>query len=158
MSKDPLNIMEATVLWESAMTMKLTINANKIMLNHAKDEDLKKYLTTKINKVDAPILEQMESMLEQEGISLENSFSSKPSIKGDLPAGSFYEDIEIAQYLTGEIKGGLIGLSGAMASFTREDLATQFVKFHSQCVDSGRNLLKLMKKKDWLIVPPKFKQ
>ncbi|WP_350342720.1 DUF3231 family protein [Proteinivorax tanatarense] len=158
MNNDPLNVMEATVLWESAMTMKFTINANKVMLNHAKDDDLQKYLSTKIQKVDTPILEQMEKMLEQEGISLENSFSSKPSIKSELPAGAFYEDIEIAQYLTGEIKGGLMGLSGAMASFVREDIAAEFAKFHSQCVDSGRKLLKLMKKKDWLIVPPKFKQ
>ena len=157
MAKEKVNLMEAQVLWDAAFILEVGISGDEVLYNHCKDNDLKNFLKGKLDKVDKPMLEKVRQIMEEEKVLAPPQCPKKSVVDAeDIPLGASFTDQEIALWLSAGVKTGLIGLSGAMASFVREDIAAEFVKFHTEKVGLAKKLLTLMKEKEWLIVPTEY--
>lgn len=157
MSKEKVNLMEAQILWDAAYILEVGISADEVLHNHCKDKDLKSFLKGKLDKVDKPMLEKIRQIMEEEKVLAPPQFPSKSVVDSkDIPLGASFTDQEIALWISAGLKTGLMGLSGAMACFVREDIAMEFGKFHTEKVGLAKKLLTLMKEKEWLIVPAKY--
>ncbi|MDW7650658.1 MAG: DUF3231 family protein [Bacillota bacterium] len=102
-----------------------------------------------------PEIKALTSLLKDNGVSLPPSPPEQPKVDlDDIPEGARFSDNLLAGFIASEISAGLLAGSKIMALSIREDIAVQFLQLHSKKAQYGLTLLRMMKKKGWLVVPP----
>ena len=73
---------------------------------------------------------------------------------GSLKTHENINDVEIAAKVSVDIAAGLVACSQAMGQSLREDIGLMFGQFHMKKAQAGAALLRLSKKKGWVMSPP----
>ncbi|WP_042199411.1 DUF3231 family protein [Paenibacillus camerounensis] len=151
---EPLHYGEIYDLWQFSASAKMALSAYQAFHYHAGDRDLKKMIDECIDQVYLEIKE-CDKLLKLHGFTPPPVLPDRPSVKlEEIPAGARFSDPEIAAALSTSTAAGLVTCSQAMGMSIREDLGAMYKKFHNQMAALGLELLKLNKKKGWLVTPP----
>ncbi|WP_342565786.1 DUF3231 family protein [Paenibacillus sp. FSL R7-0345] len=151
---EPLHYGEIYSLWQFSASAKMALSAFQAFHYHAGDKELKEIIDDFIDQVQREI-KACDKLLKLHGFVSPPLLPDRPSARlEDIPAGARFTDPEIAAALFSSSSTGLVVCSQAMGMSIREDLGAMYMKFHAQMNALGLSLLKLNKKKGWLVTPP----
>ena len=155
---EPLHCGEVFTIWTNLTVNQGFVAAYQTFYNHTGDEDLRKII---LDFIDCAKDEnkELEKILKVNGVGLPPAPPERPVANlEDIPAGARFNDPEIAAALGMDGAAGLVTCSEAMGICTREDIAMMCGQFHMKKAQLSAKLLKLVKEKGWLIVPPPYLQ
>lgn len=152
---EPLHYGEVFDIWSYLLTTQGAIAGHQVYMNHTGDEDLKKFLENLIENDMISETEELKSLLKVNGVALPPAPPERPvaSIE-DIPPGARINDAEIAAAVSAGLAAGLVTCSQIMGKCLREDVGMLFGQFHMKKAQAGAALLRLSKKKGWVIPPP----
>ena len=152
---EPLHYGEVFDIWSALLTVQGAIAGYQVYINHIGDEDLKKFLENLIENDMNSEAEELKTLLKVNGIALPPAPPERPvaSIE-DIPPGARINDAEIAAAVSVGLAAGLVTCSQVMGKCLREDVGMLFGQFHMKKAQAGVALLRLSKKKGWVILPP----
>lgn len=157
-NQEPMHYGEVVGVWAALSLAKGQLVAYQVFYNHAGDEELKRFITEMVDDVIRPGIEENEMLLKQNSVGLPPSPPERSEAnREDIPVGAKIMDPEIAATISGDIAKGLVADSTVMGQSIREDIATMYGQFHMKKAQMGAKLLKLNKKKGWLVPPPLHK-
>jgi hypothetical protein len=153
--KEPLHYGEVFDLSTTLAGHQAVLSGYQVFINHTGDSDLRSFLEDKIENVIRPNIQQLTEILKANGVALPPAPPERPTadLEG-IPAGARINDAEIAVTVSKDIATGLVAYSQAMGKAIREDIAMLFGQFHMVDAQYGAKLLKMLKKKGWLVPPP----
>lgn len=153
--EEPLHSGEVFHLWTYLYHSKELLVTMQVLVNHTGDNDLKVYLEDLLENGFTQEEQQVEAILKETGIRLPPAPPDRPNVEvQDIPAGARFNDPEIASMVKKELMAGKISCSYVMGTAIREDIRTMFGEFHTQKEEYEGKLLKIMKEKGWLVLPP----
>lgn len=151
---EPMHYGEVYSTWNFVFAANAMVASNKMLVNHAGDDDLKKLLKESIDKSQSEV-KQIETLLNENGIALPPASPEPPNANlNDIPIGARFQDPAISAAVSAELAACLVTCSTIIGQSIREDIAMMFVQFHTSTVALGAKFLKLNKEKGWLIPPP----
>lgn len=151
---EPLHYGEIFSIFETSMAAKGMISCYRAYAYHAGDHDLKKILGDLINQAELEVSE-CDSLLAENGLATSPSLPHRPETKfEDIPVGARFTDPEIAAKIAADTAAGLVACSMVMGQAIREDVGALFGKYHATKAALGLKILRMNKKKGWLIPPP----
>ena len=152
---EPMHYGEIFGVWSYLLVAQSTVIENQVMINHAGDKDLKKFLEDYSTNLLQPQIKELSDLLKKNGVALPPSPPERANVDlEDIPVGARIMDPEIANKRAQLIATGLLACSQIMGSATREDIGIMFEQFHVKKAKYGLMILKLLKEKGWLIPPP----
>jgi hypothetical protein len=154
-SKDePLHYGEIYDLWQFSMTAKGCISANRAYLYHAGDKELKGILEEIIDQAELEVSE-CDAILIKNGVVPAPALPERPKAElEDIPVGARFTDPEIAAMIGADTSLSLVACAQIMGKCIREDVGVMFGKYHVTKAAIGLKILKMSKKKGWLVPPP----
>ncbi|TCW43970.1 uncharacterized protein DUF3231 [Bacillus thuringiensis] len=152
---EPLHYGEVFDIWSALLTAQGAIAGYQVYINHTGDEDLKKFLDNLIENDMNSEVEELKALLKVNGVALPPAPPERPiaSIE-DIPPGARINDAEIAAAVSASLAAGLVTCSQVMGKCLREDVGMLFGQFHMKKAQAGVALLRLSKKKGWVVLPP----
>lgn len=152
---EPLHYGEVFDIWSYLLAAQGAVAGHQVFMNHTGDEDLKKFLQNLIENDITPEIEELKTLLKVNGVALPPAPPERPvaSIE-DIPPGARINDAEIAATVAAGLAAGLVTCSQVMGKCLREDVGMLFGQFHMKKAQAGVNLLRLSKKKGWIVPPP----
>ncbi len=155
--KLPLHYGEIFGAWSYLLGLKGSMAKYQTLINHTGDKELGNMLEGFMNDLAKPQMEEIETLLKNNGIGLPPAPPERPVASlEDIPAGARFNDAEIASGLLSDISAGLLSCSSIMGKCLREDIAMMFGQFHLKNAQFGASLLQLNKDKGWIIQPPSY--
>ena len=152
---EPMHYGEIYGVWSYLLVVQSTLIENQIMVNHTGDKDLKDFLERYTTDVLQPQIKELTDLLKKSGVTLPPSPPERANVNlEDIPPGARVMDVEIANSRAKLIATGLVACSTIIGNCTREDLCIMFEQFHTKKAKLGFILLKLLKEKGWLVLPP----
>lgn len=153
-TEEPLHYGEVFTMWSNLLGCYGMIATYQTFYNHAGDEELKK-LIEEFVQVAKEEVSKLESILKANGVALPPAPPERAEANADhIPPGAKFNDPEISAALTIDTGSSLVACSQAMSTSTREDIAMMYGQFHLMKAQLGYKLLRLIKKKGWLVLPP----
>ncbi len=152
---EPLHYGEVFDIWNALLTVQGAIAGYQVYINHTGDQELKKFLNNLIENDMNSEVEELKVLLKVNGVSLPPAPPERPvaSIE-DIPPGARINDAEIAAAVSAGLAAGLVTCSQVMGKCLREDVGMLFGQFHMKKAQAGVALLRLSKKKGWIVLPP----
>ncbi|MNC37224.1 hypothetical protein D3C76_133060 [compost metagenome] len=151
---EPLHYGEIFNLWEFSASAKLAMSAYQAFHYHAGDQDLKRIIDDLMDQAQHEI-KDCDKLLKSNGFTPPPALPDRPSVKAEnIPDGARFSDQEIAAALSSAVSLSLVVCSQIIGMSVREDIGMMFMKIHAQMAAFGLALLKLNKKKGWLVPPP----
>jgi hypothetical protein len=155
LKNEPLHYGEVYAVYMFLAGGQMLLSRYQLLANHCGDEELRDFINMVIDERLRPHIEQLKDILEDCGAPLPPA----PAERGDadrelIPPSARFTDPEIAAMVAADHALGAVSDSQAMGQCLREDIAAMFAKFHATKVLDGAKLLRLMKKKGWIIPPP----
>ncbi|MEC1981569.1 DUF3231 family protein [Bacillus cereus] len=152
---EPLHYGEVFDIWSALLTVQGSIAGYQVYINHTGDEDLKKFLDNLIENDMNSEVEELKALLKVNGVALPPAPPERPiaSIE-DIPPGARINDAEIAAAVSAGLAAGQVTCSQVMGKCLREDVGMLFGQFHMKKAQAGVALLRLSKKKGWVVLPP----
>jgi len=152
---EPMHYGEVFAVWTYLAGAQGSIAQYQVFINHTGDEDLRKFL---VNLVESDIrseVEELKELLKINGLALPPAPPERAiaSIE-DIPPGARINDMEIAAKVSMDIAAGLVACSQGMGQSLREDIGLMFGQFHMKKAQAGASLLRMSKKKGWIMPPP----
>lgn len=152
--KEPMHSGEVTGVWAYTMSTNGLMRLYETWINHAGDEDLKQEISS-LHQTMKQEVKQLTKLLKENGIGLPPTTPERPVANAaDIPTGARLLDPEIANTVAMNLGQGMVSCSMVMGQCIREDIAMMFGQFHAAKAMAGLKMLRLMKEKAWLIVPP----
>jgi len=152
---EPMHYGEVFGVWDHLFRAQGCLGKFQLLMNHAGDKDLKKFIGNLIDEVITPETKNLENLLRDNGVPLPPGPQKRPIIDPEsIPAGARFMDMEVAACIYHDIAMGLTSSSKIISIATREDIAKLFAQHQAQVVKYGGKLLQLMKQKAWLTLPP----
>ncbi len=149
---------EVSSIWGFLLGAQLLLGEYQIFLNHVTDDDLRAFIKDATNDLLKSEIIRTQNLLKENGVNLPPAPSERPTINSEsVPDGARFSDAGIAADIGADISAGLIACSGIMSLTAREDIATMFGEIHMKKAQQALKMLRLMKKKSWLVVPPLHK-
>jgi hypothetical protein len=152
---EPLHYGEVFDIWSYLLAAQGAVAGHQVFMNHTGDEDLKKFLQNLIENDMTSEIEELKALLKVNGVALPPAPPERPvaSIE-DIPPGARINDAEIAAAVGVSLAAGLVTCSQVMGKCLREDVGMLFGQFHMKKAQAGVTLLRLSKKKGWIVPPP----
>lgn len=152
---EPLHYGEVFDIWSYLLATQGAVAGHQVFMNHTGDEDLKKFLQNLIENDMTPEIEELKTLLKVNGVALPPAPPERPiaSIE-DIPPGARINDAEIAAAVATALSAGLVTCSQVMGKCLREDVGMLFGQIHMKKAQAGVTLLRLSKKKGWIVPPP----
>lgn len=152
---EPLHYGEVFDIWSYLLAAQGAVAGHQVFMNHTGDEDLKKFLQNLIENDMTSEIEELKALLKVNGVALPPAPPERPvaSIE-DIPPGARINDAEIAAAVATSLAAGLVTCSQVMGKCLREDVGMLFGQFHLKKAQAGVTLLRLSKKKGWVVPPP----
>jgi len=152
---EPMHYGEIFAIWTYLAGAQGAIAQYQVFMNHTGDEDLKKFLSNLIENEMRSEVETLKELLKVNGIALPPAPPERPIASIEvIPPGARMNDMEISAKVSTDIAAGLVACSQAMGQSLREDVGLMFGQFHLKKAQAGANLLRLNKKKCWIMPPP----
>ncbi|MEB9614090.1 DUF3231 family protein [Bacillus cereus] len=152
---EPLHYGEVFDIWSALLTAQGAIAGYQVYINHTGDEDLKKFLDNLIENDMNSEVEELKALLKVNGVALPPAPPERPNASiEDIPPGARINDAEIAAAVSASLAAGLVTCSQVMGKCLREDVGMLFGQFHMKKAQAGVALLRLSKKKGWVVLPP----
>lgn len=153
--KEPMHYGEIFLGWTHLLRAKGCLAKYQLLINHGEDKDLTEFINSMINEVIKPEIEKGDKLFKDNGIMPPPAPPEKAKVEAEkIPPGARFTDQEIATCVSHDIAIGLVECSKIIGISYREDIAMMFAKHHGQLVIFGGRLLKLIKEKGWLVLPP----
>jgi hypothetical protein len=154
---EPLHCGEVFDIYSALAGSQAGVAAYQIYINHTGDSELKNFLQDNIVNIIRPHIQELSEILKLNGIALPPAPPERPNADVEaIPPGARINDAEIALSVAKDIAMVLVACSQAMGKATREDVAVMFGKFHMEASQYGAKLMRIMKKKGWMVPPPLF--
>jgi hypothetical protein len=151
---EPMHYGEIHGVWHASFKENLSLSAYHAFRYHAGDKDLKEIIDDAI-KLSKHNIEECDTLLTHNGVTAPPMSPDKPEAKHEeIPIGARFTDQEISATLAHDMAAGLVMCSSIMGLSIREDIGALFMKYHSAKAALGLRILRLSKKKGWLIPPP----
>lgn len=148
---------EAYNIWAHLLKAKGCYVKYQILINHSEDSDLMSFLQSMIDNVILPEIKKMETILSENGIQIPPASEERPKADyQDIPVGARLTDPDIAACVHNDIAMNLVACSQIIGLSIRADIAKMFVAHHMELVKYGGDLLNIIKKKGWLVMPPVY--
>lgn len=155
--QEPLHCGEVFDIYNALSVAQAGVASCQIFINNTGDEDLGNFLRDKVDNLLRPQIDQLSEILKVNGIVLPPAPPERPNTDlENIPPGARINDAEIAVAVAKDISLGLVACSQAMGKAFREDIAMMFGKFHMESAQYGLKLLRMMKKKNWLVPQPLY--
>ncbi|MBE5087631.1 DUF3231 family protein [Bacillus thuringiensis] len=152
---EPLHYGEVFDIWSALLTAQGAIAGYQVYINHTGDEELKKFLDNLIENDMNLEVEELKTLLKVNGVALPPAPPERPNASiEDIPPGARINDAEIAAAVSASLAAGLVTCSQVMGKCVREDVGMLFGQFHMKKAQAGVALLRLSKKKGWVVLPP----
>ncbi|MEZ2369320.1 DUF3231 family protein [Bacillus sp. RCC_6_1] len=152
---EPLHYGEVFDIWSALLTAQGAIAGYQVYINHTGDEELKKFLDNLIENDMNLEVEELKTLLKVNGVALPPAPPERPNASiEDIPPGARINDAEIAAAVSASLAAGLVTCSQVMGKCLREDVGMLFGQFHMKKAQAGVALLRLSKKKGWVVLPP----
>lgn len=156
--QEPMHYGEVFGVWSALSIAKGQLAAYQVYYNHAGDEELKSFIGDMVENVIKPGIEENETLLKQNSVGLPVAPPERSEAnREEIPVGARVMDPEIAATISKDIAQGLIADSMAIGQCIREDIAMMYGQFHMKKAQMGAKLLKMNKRKGWLVPPPLHK-
>jgi len=153
-SKEPMHSGEVTGVWAYLMSTNGLMRLYETFSNHVGDDDLKQELTSLLHTMKQET-QELAKVLKENGIGLPPTTPERPVANAqDIPTGARLLDPEIANIVSMNLGQGLVSCSMVMGQCIREDIGMMFGQFHAAKAMAGMKMLRLLKEKAWLVVPP----
>ncbi|MBP3971444.1 DUF3231 family protein [Bacillus sp. WL1] len=152
---EPLHYGEVFDIWSVLLTVQGAIAGYQVYINHTVDEELKKFLDHFSENDMNSEVEELKALLKVNRFALPPAPPERPvaSIE-DISPGACIKDTKIAAAVSAGLAAGLVTCSQVMEKCLREDVRMLFGQFHIKKAQAGVALLRLSKKKGWVILPP----
>lgn len=151
---EPMHYGEIYNVWHFSMKAKGCVSAYQAYRYHAGDKDLKHMLQELIQQAELEAAE-CDALLTDHGFVPFPALPQRPEAKlEDIPAGARFADQEIAPMIAADLSMGLVACSQIMGTSIREDIGALFAKYHATKAAQGLQILRMSKKKGWLVPPP----
>ncbi|MBL0387751.1 DUF3231 family protein [Tumebacillus sp. ITR2] len=151
---EPMHYGEVDAVWGSLAAKYGIISHYQVLLNQSGDADLRDFIEQSIDTCREEAAE-LAKLLTENGVALPPAAPEKPKADLELiPPGARHTDMEIASMLAVDNGAGLVACSKMMAMCIREDIAALFMTMHTKKAEMGLRLLRMLKEKGWLVVPP----
>ncbi|PEY32705.1 hypothetical protein CN354_20715 [Bacillus cereus] len=152
---EPMHYGEVFGIWSYLAAAQGAIAGYQVLINHTGDEDLKKFLESLVENDIQSEVEELKNLLKLNGVALPPAPPERPVASIEtIPPGARINDAEIATKVSMDLAAGLVACSQAMGQSLREDVGMMFGQFHMKKAQAGAILLRLNKKKGWIIPPP----
>jgi hypothetical protein len=152
---EPMHYGEVFGVWSYLAAAQGAIAGYQVLINHTGDEDLKKFLENLVENDIQSEVEELKNILKLNGVALPPAPPERPVASIEtIPPGARINDAEIATKVSMDLAAGLVACSQAMGQSLREDVGMMFGQFHMKKAQAGAILLRLNKKKGWIIPPP----
>lgn len=153
--EEPMHYGEVFALWQHSIKGKATVNGFKGFRPHTEDKDLKKLLDEFIEQMENETAEVDKLLLENGVTPAPNALPERPQVEHyDIPPGVRCTDTLITAIMGLSFTRGLNECCQAMCIAVREDVGVMFLKYLTQKALLGNKLMKLTKKKGWVVSPP----
>lgn len=153
--EEPLHYGEVFALWQHSIKAKAIISGFKGFRPHAEDKELKKLLDEFIAQLVNEMTEIDELLLENGVSPAPNSMPERPEVEHyDIPAGARCTDPLMTAIMGLSFTRGMSECCQAVTIAVREDVGAMFLKYLTQKALLGGKLMKLTKKKGWIVSPP----
>lgn len=154
--KMPLHIGSAMSCWLYLTTFAEASNEIQIALNTTVDSELIKALDEALKIFDSQV-EHLREFMKAEGVPLPRITGQKPeSNPSAIPAGVKLSDDEIANALSLKVATAIVSCATAASQSIRADVGAMWMSFLTQHFSYANTLKSLMRKRDWLKVPPPY--
>ncbi|WP_439741130.1 DUF3231 family protein [Bacillus pseudomycoides] len=152
---EPMHYGEVFGIWSYLAAAQGAIAGYQVLINHTGDEDLKKFLENLVENDIQSEVEELKNLLKLNGVALPPAPPERPvaSIE-DIPPGARINDAEIAAAVSAGLAAGLVTSSQVKGKCLREDVGILFGQFHMKKAQADVILLRLNKKKGWIIPSP----
>ncbi|MDT8899970.1 DUF3231 family protein [Anaeroselena agilis] len=152
----PLHAGERFLIWDHLLKAKGCQAKYQLLGNHADDAELADYLADIAENMVKKEVSSLEAFLLENGVEPPPASPANPkAARSDIPAGARFSDQEIAMCVYHDLAGALAQTSLLISVAVREDVGKIFLAHHQEIAKYGGTLLKLMKKKGWLVEPPR---
>lgn len=153
--KEPLHYGEVMGIWTALAGAQAAIAAYQVFINHTGDKDLRKFLVDFVENDMRSEVESLTEVLKVNGVVLPPAPPERACADlEEIPPGARMNDAETAASVSTDIAAGLVACSQVMGQSLREDIGLMFGQFHMKKAQAGVSLLRLNKKKGWIITPP----
>lgn len=146
---------EKYMVWDHLMKAKGCQSKYQLLKNHAEDPELIAFLDDITAGMVKKEVDHLESFLLRNGV--EPPPGTPPNPRADsskIPSGARFSDQEIAMCVYHDLAGAMASSTQTVSIAVREDVGRMFAAHHQEIAMQGAMLLKLMKKKGWLVEPP----
>jgi hypothetical protein len=155
---EPMHYGEVYAVWSYLLALYVGRTVYQTYANHAGDKDLRNFIHDKLENIIEPEIKQLSTLLKENGVGLPPSPPEQPKVdSAGIPEGARFSDNILAGFIASEISAGLLASSKIMGMSIREDIAAMFAELHAKKSLYGLTLLRMMKEKAWLVVPPLHK-
>ena len=147
---------EAISLWDIVRFKVLGLTITEIFLAQAKDSDLIKSLNQGVELLIVPHIEKIQKFLHAEGLEVPTVPQRKnlDVVGKKIEPNTLIEDDEIANSIREMYRFGLTLNMRGMSDSTRDDVRRLIWQILSEDYRGFDAMLKLHRRKNWLIPPP----
>ena len=152
----PFHAGEKYLIWDHLLKAKGCQSKYQLLKNHADDEELIDYLADLAESMVKEEVENLEKFLLENGVQPPpGAPANPPAARNEIPAGARFSDQEITMCVYHDLASAMAQTSQIISIAVRVDIGKMFAVHHQEIVKYGGTLLKLMKKKGWLVEPPR---
>ncbi|PLT34071.1 DUF3231 family protein [Bacillus sp. V5-8f] len=147
---------EVTICWLYYTSMCEALQYEQDALNMTTDDEVIEMLRDAIKTCGSQV-KRLEQFLTAEGVPLPTMPASKPkSDPEEVPLGVKLTNNEIANGVSAKIAYMNVQCANAQSQSVRTDVGFMFLEFQAELLTFGATLKPLMKKREWLRVPPYY--
>ena len=152
----PLHAGEKYMIWDHLLKAKGCQSKYQLLKNHSEDGELIDYLTDLAENMVKEEVQNLEKFLLENGVQPPPGSPAHPqTARNDIPPGARFSDQEITMCVYHDLASAMTQTSQIISIAVREDVGKMFAAHHQEIAKYGGTLLKLMKKKGWLVEPPR---
>jgi hypothetical protein len=155
----PLHVGEVMNLWKIMTALTDGHTLLLILLNHASDAELKRYLESFTKDFEEAWMKRLAEFMQNEGIPLPPASSGHPKAdQSEIPLGAKFTDREIASMIAAKELTRTALVQGAILDTLHYGLAKMLMELELAAYRQAFVLRELMEQRGWVSAPPAWNQ
>ncbi|HYF75970.1 MAG TPA: DUF3231 family protein [Symbiobacteriaceae bacterium] len=155
----PLHAGEVMHLWKIMAAFTDGHTLLLVLLNHASDTELKRYIESFTKDFEEPWMKRFTDFMQNEGIPLPPASAVHPKANhNEIPLGAKFTDGEIASVIAAKVLTGTAFVQAAILDTLHYGLARMLMELELAAYRQAFVLRQLMEERGWMKAPPAWNQ
>ncbi|MCR2821557.1 DUF3231 family protein [Lederbergia panacisoli] len=154
--KPSLHVGEVMACWTYLAVLEEAVALEQLGINTTEDPELKKVLQKSMDGANSQAI-RLKDFLQKEGVPFPPAPESKPlSDPNAIPLGAKMTDSEIANSVSVKLASSVAMCATGAVQSIRNDVGLMLLEFQTEAMRYSVILKSLMKKRNWLKIPPYY--